>query len=339
MTTLIRAGAIKGYDTLMRSLGADPERLLRQHGIPPESLEDEEALIPLRAMVDLSEASAIETGCPDFGLRLAQTQDISLLGPLALAMRNAPDVEAASQIASRYLYVQSPGIVFSVRRPSPLVPGAVELRVEIHLSGQPVLRQSMDQSLGDAHRIISYLAGRHYDLRAVALPHAPVAPVAAYARFFGAPVLIAQEYGGLHVSPETLATPLREVNAALRQIALDHITRNYGDPDQKLSTRVRLALRQTLSTTQGSKDAITELLAIHPRTLQRRLASEGTSFEALREDVRREVALRYLSETRVPLSQLTGLLGLFEQSALTRCCKRWFGVPPKQLRQQYGVSA
>lgn len=73
---------------------------------------------------------------------------------------------------------------------------------------------------------------------------------------------------------------------------------------------------------------------MHPCTLQRRLDTEHTRFEALREDVRRDTALRYLCETRIPLTPLAGLLGLSEQSALSRCCRRWFGQTPSTLRRQ-----
>jgi len=334
MTALIRAGALKEYRTLMAELGADPLPLLQRYHIPLQSLDDEEAMIPLRALVNLLEASATVTACPDFGLRLAQIQDISLLGPLAVAIQNEPTAGAGLQTAARYLYVHSPGLLFSVHEHSSLIPGACELRFEIDLPRQPIVRQAMDQSLGDTHRIAGFLAGAQYQLHAVALSHHPVAPLSAYARFFGAPILPAQTHAGLHVSPATLKAPLREVNQTLRELALAHITRLHGGADQSLVPRVRSALRQTLSTVRGDKNVVARLIRIHPRTLQRRLAAEGASFDGLREQVRREAALRYLCETRVPLSQLAGMLGLSEQSALTRCCRRWFGRTPTQLRRE-----
>ena len=86
MTAMVRASGLQGYQSLVRGLGADPLKLLQRQRIAPESLNDDEALIPVRSVVNLLEASAAATQCPDFGLRLAQKQDISLLGPLAIAM-------------------------------------------------------------------------------------------------------------------------------------------------------------------------------------------------------------------------------------------------------------
>jgi AraC-like DNA-binding protein len=322
----------------MRSLKADPLVLLTRYHIPPESLDDEDALVPVRSVLNLLEDSAVATRCLDFGLRLAQSQDISVLGPLAVAMQNSPTVADALQFASRHLFVQSPALVLTVVQNSSLVPGCVELRFEILLPREPVQRQAFDLCLGDLHRILQFLARDHHDLKAVALPHAPVAPLSAYARFFGARVYVAQEHGGLHVGRRTLTATLQAVNESLRQIAVDYLDANFRDPGQSVTSRVRLALRRTLSSNQGRKTAIADMLGMHQRTLQRRLDAEKTSFDEIREEVRKQAALRYLCETRIPLTQLTSLLGLSEQSALTRSCRRWFGATPSAVRQRGDVT-
>src|SRR5579859_5308979 len=130
MTAMVRASGLRGYRALMRELGADPLEMLRRHRIPPESLDDDEALISLRAVVQMLEASAAATGCPDFGLRLAHSQDISVLGPLAIAMQNAPTVAHALDYASRYLFVHSPGLVLSVHQGNSFARRNAEIRFE-----------------------------------------------------------------------------------------------------------------------------------------------------------------------------------------------------------------
>src|SRR3546814_20077315 len=75
------------------------------------------------------------------------------------------------------------------------------------------------------------------------------------------------------------------------------------------------------------------MLGLHPRTLQRYLEVEGTRFDALRDDVQRELAQRYLCETRIPMTPLAGLLDYAEQSVQTRACRRWFGQTPSALRR------
>ena len=334
MTAMVRASGLRGYGVLMRRLGGDPEAMLRRYRIAPQMLEDDDALLPLRSVVHLLEASAGVTQCPDFGLRLADSQDISVLGPLAIAMQNAPTVASALDTASRYLFVHSPGMALTVHPRSEAVAGAVEVRFELRLPGQVALRQTMDVCLGDIHRMVELLAGRGYALRAVTLPHTPVAPPRAYTRFFGAPVRFAQPHAGLHIARATFDLSVQAVNHALRQIAEDYLALHFGNPGQTVAVRVRHALQRTLGTAQGGKVAVAALLGMHPRTLQRHLAAERTGFEALREAVRQEMALRYLCETRIPLTQLAGLLGHSEQSVFTRACRRWFGMTPTALRRR-----
>jgi len=77
------------------------------------------------------------------------------------------------------------------------------------------------------------------------------------------------------------------------------------------------------------------MLGFHPRTMQRRLDAEGSSFEAIKDAVRREIALQYLRETTIPLAKLANMLAFPEHSALTRSCRRWFGAPPSAIRRGF----
>jgi AraC-like DNA-binding protein len=79
------------------------------------------------------------------------------------------------------------------------------------------------------------------------------------------------------------------------------------------------------------------LLALHPRTLQRKLADEGTSFAAIKDEVRKQLALEYLGATRMPIGQISLMLGFPAQSALTRACRQWFGATPMALRAERAV--
>lgn len=114
MTAMVRASGLRGYRDLVRSLGGDPGPLLRRHGLSLASLAEEDALIPLQAQIGLLESTATALKCSDFGLRLARTQDIGILGPLAIAMQTAATVADAAVHASRYLFVHSTGVAFTV---------------------------------------------------------------------------------------------------------------------------------------------------------------------------------------------------------------------------------
>src|SRR5262249_49658379 len=175
MTAMVRASGLWGYTALMRELGADPVKMLKRYHIDPDALEDDDALLPLNAVVQVIEMSAMATRCGDFGLRMAQSQDINVLGPLAIAMQNASTVGRAMEYASRYLFVHSPGLLISLHDESPLARRSAEVRFEIRLDRPQLQRQTMDLCVADIHHMAKLLAGDRYVLHAVTLPHEPVA--------------------------------------------------------------------------------------------------------------------------------------------------------------------
>src|SRR5262249_49954924 len=102
---------------------------------------------------------------------------------------------------------------------------------------------------------------------------------------------------------------------------------------------VRTIVRQLLPTGAATLDLVANQFNLHPKTLQRRLADEDTTFAALVDQVRKDIADRYLRNTGISLAHLARELGYAEQSVLTRSCKRWFGTGPAAYRNQTRVPA
>ena len=79
------------------------------------------------------------------------------------------------------------------------------------------------------------------------------------------------------------------------------------------------------------------ILEKKPSTVKRRLKDEGTSFNALREDVRRELATRYL-DADMSIAEISFLLGFSEPSAFFRAFKRWTGLTPLEARRRHALA-
>jgi AraC-like DNA-binding protein len=99
-----------------------------------------------------------------------------------------------------------------------------------------------------------------------------------------------------------------------------------------LSARVRVLITRYLVEGNCSCKRVASALGLHPRTLQRRLRKESESFEAIKDSVRRDVALRYLQQPDISLVRVTEMLGYSETSVLSRSCLRWFSASPRRLR-------
>jgi len=330
---LVRAGSIRGYKNLARRLGGDPDALMARVGLRAEAFDDEDTLVPARALAQLLEISAQVLECPDLGLRLAEEQDLSVLGPLAVAIQHSATVAESLRCAARYLFVHSSAVSLTVVPSLPEQPHLAELRYEFVLPRLGSIRQATDLTLAFAHRMTALVARGRYRVQAVRLPYTPRASVARYVRCFGAPVEFDQPHASLLVPADLLKRPLETANETLRELASNYLETNFPDAGQPTSARVRMAVSRCLGMTAARKEQIAAALAMHPRTLQRHLAAEGTSFEAIRDEICSRAALRYLTSPRLPLSQIAGLLGLSEQSALTRACKRWFDSTPTAIRR------
>ncbi|MCE3262810.1 MAG: AraC family transcriptional regulator [Pseudoduganella sp.] len=97
------------------------------------------------------------------------------------------------------------------------------------------------------------------------------------------------------------------------------------------TARVQEILASLLAKGPPHRETVAGLLAMSERTLQRRLAEEGTSFSALVDDTRRALARQSLEAGELSLKMLSFQLGFSEPSAFYRACKRWFGMTPSDL--------
>lgn len=336
MGSLIRSSVLWGYDELVRELGGDPELFLSRFGIPPGVENQEEAFISFGAYVRMLEASADDLRCPEFGLRLSRWQGLDILGPIAVIARNAQTLFEGLEAIARYLYVHSPALKLTLAPPT----AGTGLRFIYELSepGLPDVVQGYELSMGIVVRIIRLLGGPEVRPSAISFLHEQQSSDAAYSEALGSPVAFRQSWCGFELTPRLADRRIETADPETRRIAAKYLESQYLPRTASLSDRVAELSRRLLPTGQCSVDAIANQLAMHSRSLQRRLAMEGTQCQDLIDRERRAHATRYLAEPGLPLSQIAGLLGYTEQSALNRSCRRWFGMTPRQYQAELKVS-
>ncbi len=337
MGSLIRATNLWGYTDLMRELGADPRPFLKRFEIRPGIEHQDEAFMSLEAFVRMLEASADELDCPDFGLRLSRWQGLAILGPIAVIARNAQTLLGGLEAIGRYLYVHSPALTLSV---SPTTTGSnIKFSYEVTDPALPYPLQGYELSMANAVRMIRFLGGPQARARVISFMHHQVGSDDAYNDALGCTVRFAQTWCGFEVPRRLADRPIDNADPETRRIATKYLESHYPPSSAVLSEKVSELARRLLPTGQCSAEAIADQLAVHPRTLQRRLAVEGVRCQDLIERERRDQAARYLAEPGLYLSQIAVLLGYSEQSALNRSCRRWFGKTPRQYRADLPVSS
>jgi AraC-like DNA-binding protein len=330
MPAMVQAQSLRGYRELVGDLGGNATRLLRKGGIDPAALDQLTAFISFEAVTDLLERSASELDSPDFGLRLAERQDIGILGTLAVAMRYSETVGEAMLTASQYLDVYNAAISFTLSTGD----RRGQARLVFKLLPGHYLRwaQTAEHGIGLTWRILTMLSEGQCHLRGVWFPHPAVSAEASYQARFDAPFVFGADQAALAVSERDLDLPISENIEELHDLVTRYMDSRLPRGQTALTLQVRHAVEALLGTGACSHQEVARALYMHPRTLQRRLREEGTTFEAIKDEARQDLAQRYLSQPEVPLTQITALLGYSEQSALGRSCRRWFDTTPREMR-------
>ena len=141
---------------------------------------------------------------------------------------------------------------------------------------------------------------------------------------------------GLVFAARDFAIPIVGIDPLIYALATSFVETRYPPKAPVLSARVHANIERLLQDGQCTSSAVAAMLGMHPRTLQRRLRAEGKAFEAIKDDVRRDLALRYLTRSELPLIRVAELLGYSETSVLSRSCHRWFAASPRQVRAGAG---
>ena len=130
-----------------------------------------------------------------------------------------------------------------------------------------------------------------------------------------------------------LDKPILHADPGLKKILHAHVLQLEEDNSVDLLDSVKSAIREILPTRSCSIDMVASQMALHPRTLQRMLKEQGSSFSSLLESVRKAIATDRLSNSSVSIIQLSDYLGYADNTAFTRAFKRWYGTSPKQWRK------
>jgi AraC-like DNA-binding protein len=329
MADIVRAGALWGYAQLTQHMEYDPGSLLAEVDLSLEELDNPDTYLSRPAVVALLELTAAKLKCPDFGMRLAGVQDVNILGALAFAVRNAPDLHHAIGALERHIHYQSQQATLSIEPVGDTNEDCILFRAPLTAND----RQMSEHAISLFCRVVSHLTGDQVRPTRIMFAHEPLLPPSRYAEYLEGivPTFGASDHC-VCMDRDALAFPMATVNRRLQVLVESYLESCGPSPAVSITNRTYEALVQLMRFGPASIEDVSDMLRMHPRTLQRRLADDGITFERLRDEIRKEMAERHLSNVRVPLAEVASALGYANQSALARSCARWFGRSPKTMR-------
>lgn len=334
----IHSQALTGFPGLVRDFGNNPDELLIEYGIASAEAGGRGPVLEYRAFVQLLAHSADRLGVPDFGIRLAQRQrGGKVIGPVGIVMKNSQSVGQALGYCARHIHAYS--LATRVRFRPDRARHILFVGLEILLDRPADTRQVIEHAVMLAHLNVTDISSGMARARRVHFRHEPQAPPKVYRDAFGCEVRFGQEMDGFVLTEDDLLCKIGDPDEQVYEMATAFIDTHYPAAMPPLHARVRSLVVNLLGSNRCTSEHIASELCLHPRTLQRRLRAEGMSFEGIKDEVRREVAHRYLSQSDLPLMQVAEKLGYSEASVLSRSCYRWFAVSPIQLRRRAARAA
>jgi len=329
---MVRSEGLRHFEELVEDKGHAPLALLEAARIDPSAIHEKDRLIPYKQMIALLENAADLLDCPDFGLQLAERQYADgILGPLDIAMRNSRTVGEAWHYCAEHVYLYSAGTSLALSD-CPQT-GRKELRFEILLDRIFHQRQAVEHALLVSQLATRMFSGGRAAAREVWFTHEPMRGFCRHEDYFGCKVRFAQTSNSLFFDEQDFAVTVAGQDERVLEMATYFIDSQFPAGEAMIRTKVRLAIEQKLKSGSCTQADVASALGMHPRTLQRRLKEEDVNFEAIKDDVRRDAAVRYLRQTNLPLKTITGLLGYSELSVFYRSCQRWFALSPVAIRE------
>jgi AraC-like DNA-binding protein len=154
-------------------------------------------------------------------------------------------------------------------------------------------------------------------------------------RFFGCKVRYGERRARIVLKAKDLAIPIPTADhrllKILRQLA-EAMLSESGHTGDGLVPKVERLVVDLLPRGMARAKVIATELGMSDRTLSRRLAGEGTSFDEILDRLRHDLAQRYITASNLSLGQIAFNLGYANQPAFTTAFKRWSGKSPSELR-------
>lgn len=314
-------------------LTASPRALaaLRESALPVD-FANPAARVPRSTVVELLERCATMTGDPLLGLRAGAATDSGDGGVAEAAARTCATLGEALECARRHFRLLSDETELVLVDDGTTT--TCEFRAMFPLHEQHLAN---DFAVASLLSFIERNTSRVVAPAEIRLAHERPVHASEYPRVFHCTrIIFNTEQNAVVIGNEHLSAPMVHSNpAAARAFDL-----HAGELVERLrstaptSRRVREQIARSLGDGTANMKVTAERLAMSEATLRRRLQDEGTTFADVLGDMRRELALHYLEEQSIRLSDIASRLGYGSATAFDRAFRRWTGATPGRYRDE-----
>jgi AraC-like DNA-binding protein len=311
---------------LCRARGHDADALCRDAGLMTAALAQPDARVGYDVAAVVGERALALTGDDNFGLHLAEdVRDTRQFDAGLLLLMASPTVRVALERMVRHQRLWGDGDRATLVR----LPDGLRVRYTLRGTTGTYARHADECAMAEISIGIRVLTGRDLRPRVVRFRHSAPRSLEEHRRLFGCPLAFGQSHTELELDDVTCDTPMQHANAAFFAVFEEQVVRALArlPAVAGASENVRAAVRAALASGGCTLAGTARGLSVSTRTMQRRLAAEGTSFAAVVDALRHELACAYL-DRRVPIPEVAALLGYADGTAFHHAFRRWTRSTP-----------
>lgn len=317
-TSLKRAAVLSHFDEVARQLGLAPQPLLRKVGLTQKMLAVPTNMIPMDSSVALLDLTAQASGCETVGLMMAEARSLADFGPISLLLVQQPSMRGALETISQYRHVLNEALGLYIED----IGKQTIIREEIVTDYPGNACQSSDMAVGVLMVLFRAILGAQWRPQSAHFTRVAPQDVRIYKRLFKCPLQFESEFNGLVCWSADLDKPNPQADAAMASYAQSFMDGLPKPGARSIVHDVRRSVYLLLPMGRASLDQVASGFGMNERTLQRQLDKAGVSFSSILNDVRRELAQRYIEHTSYSMGRVAELLGYSNLSSFTR----WFTV-------------
>ncbi|MGJ3246929.1 MAG: AraC family transcriptional regulator [Elainellaceae cyanobacterium] len=316
--------------------GLDVKGLCSRVGLDPIVLTTPDQRIPASVHYAVWREVVKQTGDENLGLHFGEAFNVGNYGIVGYILLNCQTLADVFEKYCRYTYLFCQGV------PSQLsISGGMAFFECTCSPGLMFQNDPSDASRYDAEctfastlAAVKSLTGKELRPSTVSFCHASPVDTSEYQRIFQTDLKFSMPFNQMAFDAAYLDWPVLSSNTDLLSFFEQQADAMLGmlNRGNRYTQKVAYLIAEHLQGELPKIDAIATALSISTRHLQRELQAEGTSFQKLLDNTRKELALRHLEDPTFPIHDIAFLLGFSEPSAFNRAFKRWTGKTPRYCR-------
>ena len=320
--------AVGIYWKLLESYGIDPDPVFRDMCIDPDKLDDPNARFSYEKVDMLWQRMAELSRDPCIGLKVVNFWHPSFYGALGYAWLTSSSLRTAMTRYQRYLRILTDG--------AELLLDDTDNGLKFTLSYRAISQQQptrTDSFFSYTTEMCRANRGNGFTPVSVSLTHSAPDCASEFFSYFRCPVEFEASENSMTISTEDADKQLAGSNPHLVQLNDQVMIRYLANLDKADTvSRVKAAILDQLPSGNVTESSVADTLHISNRTMQRQLQTENTNFKNLLNEVRSELADKYIRDSQLSLTEISFLLGFAEMSSFSRAFKRWTGASPSAFR-------